>query len=302
MLFSVIIPTYNRAHLLAKGLDALASQTFKDFEVIICDDGSTDNTKELVDSYKNLLPGLQYIKIQNSGWASKPRNTAMNKAKGKWICFLDSDDHWLSSKLQVVFENIKRFPKTDVFFHDVNIVTREGKLVYVFKGRELNKKNSFTNLLFKGNKIPLSSACVRAEAIKAIGNFEEDTSFFNAEDYDFWIRAARAGCNFTHIRQILGNHLAHDSNISSGETYDRNALKVPDKYSVYLSAEKLRQYKLYRQYRMGIISYQRQDFDEAKQSFRSLLFKRNFETQAKSAVRLFEIAKLQLTGGLKKKN
>ncbi len=93
---SVIIPTYNRAHFLCEALDSALSQTFKDFEIIIVDDGSTDNTKQVLEKYGSRI---YYIYQENKGRA-EARNTGIRRAKGEHIAFLDDDDIWLPNKLE----------------------------------------------------------------------------------------------------------------------------------------------------------------------------------------------------------
>ena len=90
--FSVVIPTFNQDSFLKKAINSVLQQTFKDFEIIIIDNNSTDNTEETV-KYFN-LENIQYEKISNGGIIAKSRNLGIKKAKGKWIAFLDSDDDW----------------------------------------------------------------------------------------------------------------------------------------------------------------------------------------------------------------
>jgi len=96
-LISVIIPTYNRAHLIKRSAQSVLNQTYKNLELIIVDDGSTDNTKEIIDSIKD--ERIVYIKQENQG-VSAARNTGVEKAKGKYIAFQDSDDVWHLDKLE----------------------------------------------------------------------------------------------------------------------------------------------------------------------------------------------------------
>ena len=100
--FSVIIPTYNRAHMLERAIKSVLAQTYKNFELIVVDDGSTDETKELLSKYKD----IHYYKIDNSG-VSFARNFGVSKSKGKYLCFLDSDDEWLNEKLKAQYQQIE---------------------------------------------------------------------------------------------------------------------------------------------------------------------------------------------------
>lgn len=97
--FSIVIPTYNRASFLAKGINSVLEQTINDWELIIIDDGSTDNTKEIVESYEDVR--IKYIYQKNSE-RSTARNNGVKHSSGKWICFLDSDDYYLSNHLETL--------------------------------------------------------------------------------------------------------------------------------------------------------------------------------------------------------
>ena len=108
ILVSVIIPTYNRAKLLKRAIESVLNQTFQDFELIVVDDGSTDDTKEIVKSFNNQK--IIYIYQENFGGAALPKNVGIKMAQGKYIAILDSDDEWLPEKLQkqvTLFERSK---------------------------------------------------------------------------------------------------------------------------------------------------------------------------------------------------
>lgn len=101
--FSVIIPTYNRATLLEVAIRSVVAQTFSDWELLVVDDGSTDNTAALVQSYAASDPRIKYIYQQNSE-RSAARNNGIKQSQGKYICFLDSDDFYLSNRLELLFQ------------------------------------------------------------------------------------------------------------------------------------------------------------------------------------------------------
>jgi len=109
---SVIIPTYNRASWLRGAIDSVLDQTFADFELIVVDDGSTDNTKEIVADYGDKI---RYFYQPNKG-PSAARNTGIGQAKADLICFLDSDDRWIKNKLQTQVEFIRQNPLTKISY------------------------------------------------------------------------------------------------------------------------------------------------------------------------------------------
>src|SRR6516162_2060116 len=122
---SVVITTYNRAHLLGRAIDSVLAQTYSDFELIIADDGSTDETAALVQRY--LQPAhpfhsrIRYFYQENEG-KSVALNNALLRTRGEWIAFLDSDDTWLAEKLEWQFRALAKFPECGACFTDCQFV------------------------------------------------------------------------------------------------------------------------------------------------------------------------------------
>jgi glycosyltransferase involved in cell wall biosynthesis len=102
---SVIIPTYNRAHLVLRAIQSVLSQTFADFELIVVDDGSVDNRREAVARFDD--PRIQYIRLERNRGLGAARNVDTDAARGEYIAFLDSDDEWLESKLAEQLEQAR---------------------------------------------------------------------------------------------------------------------------------------------------------------------------------------------------
>jgi len=113
--FSVIIPTYNRAKAILEATGSVLNQSFVDFELLVIDDGSTDNTKELVTEIAKKDERLIYI-YQNNAERSAARNCGINLSKGKYICFLDSDDIYLPNHLQLFYKTIEKHNFEKAFF------------------------------------------------------------------------------------------------------------------------------------------------------------------------------------------
>lgn len=180
--FSVIIPTFNRAPLLKIAVDSVLNQTFSSFELIIIDDGSCDNTKDFISSCKD--ERIIYKNQTNSGVAHA-RNRGLERSKGDFIAFLDSDDRWLDTKLEKTCEYIKRFPLISIF-HTEEIWYQGGKFL---AHREKHKKPS--GFVYE-NALPLccisiSTAVIKKDVFSDVGTFDE--SLEACEDYDFWLRA-----------------------------------------------------------------------------------------------------------------
>lgn len=104
---SVILPAYNSSSFIGETIDSVLNQTFKNFELIVVDDGSTDKTKEIIEEFIKKDERVKYFYQKNSGGPSKPKNFGISKAKGKYIAFLDHDDIWISDKLEKQLSSFK---------------------------------------------------------------------------------------------------------------------------------------------------------------------------------------------------
>lgn len=178
---SIIIPTYNYARFLPEAIESVLKQTYKDYEIIVVDDGSTDNTKEIIDKYKDKI---RYIYQENKGLPSA-RNTGIKSAKGEYFAFLDSDDVFLPEKLEL---QIGRFDRNSslgmvytyrCFFNEKGVRKKS-----ISENRFLVGK--IQTELFLGNVIPVSSTVVNRKCFEKVGLFDE--SLTSAEDYDLWLR------------------------------------------------------------------------------------------------------------------
>ena len=198
-LISVIVVTYNRAHYLKDALDSIFRQTFKDYEVILVDDGSTDNTKEIVEQFK----GIRYI-YQEHGGISKARNTAIKAAKGKWIATLDSDDLWKEVKLQKQVDYLETHP-------DCRIVYAAFQNFTDIPEEKLNERQ--VKLFQTADKCDLASALIDARLFDEIGLYDE--TFEWGEDIDWIFRLRFYRVDMTHyIDEVLYLRRIHSSNIS----------------------------------------------------------------------------------------
>ncbi len=181
-LFTVIIPTFNRKDFLKIAVNSVFDQTFDDFEIIIIDDGSTDDTKQMLYEYSDKR--IKYFYQENKG-VSFARNKGLEQSNGKYIAFLDSDDRWVANKLEKTFEYINNFPEIKIF-HTEEVWYRRGKLL------NQNKKHKKPDGYVYFNALPIccigmSTAVVEKELFDDVGIF--DQSLPACEDYDFWLRA-----------------------------------------------------------------------------------------------------------------
>lgn len=179
-LIDIIIPTYNRALVLKRAIDSVLNQSFRDFHLIIVDDGSTDHTQEILSEYE-YNPQLTLLKKSNAG-VSSARNFGVANSSASWIAFLDSDDEWLPLKLQKAVDFIKGSPTTE-FIHTDEIWIRHGVRVNPPLKYKKHQENLFERSLEFCIISPSTSLMTRALFDK-YGPFNE--SYPVCEDYDLW--------------------------------------------------------------------------------------------------------------------
>lgn len=200
--FSVIIPTYNRATLIEKTIRSVLNQTFDDFEIIIIDDGSIDNTEEIVAAVKS--EKIIYQKKKNEERAVA-RNTGTKMAKGNYITFLDSDDLFYQNHLQIAFENIQKNKQPEIFHTRYEIISEENKI--------LEQKNILDNhinqKLIEGNFMSCNGVFLRNDIAKQ-NLFNEDRNISALEDWELWLRIA-SQYKISYSNVITSAIVNHDS-------------------------------------------------------------------------------------------
>ena len=205
---SVIIPTYNRAHLVGRAIHSVLNQTYQDFELIVVDDGSTDNTEEVVKSFNN--ERIKYIKHEKNKGGSAARNTGIKDSKGEYIAFLDSDDEWLEEKLKKqveVFQN--KDSRVGIVYVNFSIVNEKGESV----GKKQGPKGLIFRELLNSNCVgTTSSVVVRRECFKKVGGFDETLP--SCQDWDMWLRLARH-YEFDFIPEELLKYFQHENRIGT---------------------------------------------------------------------------------------
>ncbi len=180
MEISVVIPTFNRAHTLKRCVDSVLSQSYSPFEILVVDDGSTDDTSEILKTYGDKII---VFKTENSG-VSAARNYAIARSKGGWVALLDSDDEWLPNRLQEQVDYLKIFPNIKLV-HGEEIWVRNGKRV---NPKKIHKKSG--GYIYQ-NCLPLccispSASLIKKEILEEFGGFDE--AFPVCEDYDLWLK------------------------------------------------------------------------------------------------------------------
>ncbi|MDA8985312.1 glycosyltransferase [Candidatus Pelagibacter sp.] len=227
-LISIVIPTYNHAKFIGKALKSVLDQTYKNWEAIVIDNHSTDQTKQILDNYTD--PRIKYFKINNNGIIAKSRNLGIKKATGEWIAFLDSDDWWTEDKLEICFNNI--INNIDFIYHDLEIINNQSNSFFKgkkYKGRALNKPILLDLLIggiAEGNAIGNSSVIVRKNLLIKIGGISENINLVASEDYNTWLRIAQITDKFKYLKKRLGYYLIHNASAQKRD------LSIPHKESV----------------------------------------------------------------------
>jgi len=180
MQVSVIIPTYNRAQRLGKAIDSVLAQSHQDFELIVVDDGSEDNTDELIENYNS---DIVYIRQENSG-AAAARNRGIEKARYNLLAFLDSDDWFAENKLKTQIQAMNRNPSC-LISHTNEIWYRNGQIL----NQKLKHRKSSGDIFAQSLElcaVGMSTIMIHKEIFDRYGFFDE--GYPCCEDYEFWLR------------------------------------------------------------------------------------------------------------------
>ena len=189
---SVIIATYNCAEYISEAIDSVISQTFQDFEIIIVDDGSTDDTRKILDHYLNNYDNIKYIYQENQG-PGIARNIAIENSKGEYIAFLDADDMWFQDRLEIGVKILDEDSEIGLVHGiDINLLAN-GKLINNNQKTKRNKLSGYIadDLLLRKIHINGGTVLFRRECVKKVGLIDENLSKIGVEDRDLWYRIAR---------------------------------------------------------------------------------------------------------------
>lgn len=215
---SVIIPVYNGAKFLSRSIESVINQTFKNWELIIVDDGSTDNSKEIILGYVNKDNRITYYWEPNSGTPARPKNTAFQYVKGQYVAYLDQDDEWLPEKLEKQLAVFAKYPneKIGLVGCSAHSVNEEG----FSKAVPPNSKTDVKlfellnyNYIFSNSSVLLLSAVVRD-----IGDRDESKEMGYTEDWDMWVRVLAGGYTVRIIEEPLFKYVTHADNMSRATT------------------------------------------------------------------------------------
>jgi glycosyltransferase involved in cell wall biosynthesis len=209
----VIIPTYNQAAFLHDALQSVAAQDFSNWNALVINNMSTDDTQTVVDSFKE--PRISMLDFSNDGIIAASRNLGIFRSSAKYIAFLDSDDWWFPHKLRRCVEQLET--GFDLVCH-AEEWKRGASSRHVSYGPECRAE--YRTLLLRGNCLSTSAVMGRTSMFQQVGGFSTNPEFTTAEDYDLWLRLAERRYNFTFLDETLGVFRVHSMSASS--SVDRN--------------------------------------------------------------------------------
>lgn len=207
---SVIIPTFNYAEFISDSIDSVLTQTFKDLEIIVVDDGSTDNTKDILQKYSNKI---KYYYQDNKGPASA-RNMGIKKATGSYVCFLDSDDIFIPNKLQIQIDTFNSISKQNTALLYSNFTSVNKKLnlnIQHYQCPKFKCHGHALDYLKSHNFINTSTVMIRKDYLYDVGLFDEQLKYL--EDYALWLKLGLK-YEFFHISNFLVKTRSHNKNYS----------------------------------------------------------------------------------------
>ena len=197
-LFSIVIPCYNHAHFLPQCLDSVLEQEYKNWEAVVVNDGSPDNTNEVVQKYSAEDPRIKLV-VKENGGLSSARNFGIVNALGNRFIFLDADDFLYENCLEKIALIIQDADEKTLIQYGYTYVKENGK--EVLSHTKAQKKEFLIPDIFKGNLGPCHSICISRSLALAAGSFDE--SLKSVEDWDFWMRAVKAGGTQKIIPEML---------------------------------------------------------------------------------------------------
>lgn len=224
-LVSVIVPVYDRAHLVAETIESILIQTYQPVEIILINDGSKDDTLSVLREYKRRFPSqIRVIDQPNQGQIIA-KNNGIKIARGNYIAFLDSDDLWMEDKLE---RQIPFFePGVGLVYSGTEIIDEEGQTLRVDLADETISGNIYPQLLVK-NRMTGGTVVVTAESLNQVGLFSSD--FKAAENWDLWLRICKA-YSARVVRDPLVKYRIHSQNMSGdGQLMLRAKLQIIQKH------------------------------------------------------------------------
>lgn len=224
---SIVIPTYNRARDLARALESVSRQSFTDWEVIVVDNHSSDDTDAVVADFHD--DRIQLLKIHNQGVIAASRNLGLRQACGRYVAFLDSDDWWTTDKLAQSVRALEA--GADVVYHDAWLVSQADQTRFRRRAKTwLLREPVAADLIARGNALVNSTVVLRRDLLLQIGGLCELPELVAIEDYDAWIRLAQLGARFMRLPAVLAYYWAGGGNTSNPQRLLTNTAALVERH------------------------------------------------------------------------
>ncbi len=230
--FSVIIPAYNAASTIGRAVESVMRQTQPAHEIIVVDDGSTDDTAASLERYQDHIKLLR----QPNGGVGAAHNTAIAKATGEFVVLIDADDEWEPTRLQRIGEYAKAHPDIDLITTEARVMFPDGtsKLYYADGGREFPDSSRQVEAILRRNFI-YGGAAVRLEAMRRVGGFDVEAP--HQGEYEVWVRLLVSGSRAGLVRDPLcfyhHSGAGHSADVAgASRTIERVLLHVVEEHSL----------------------------------------------------------------------
>ena len=219
-LVSIIMPAYNAAQYISESIQSVIDQTYTNWELIVIDDGSTDETAEIVKNCAAKETRILYL-YQENGKQGKARNFGINKSSGEYIAFLDADDLWVTDKLEIQAKYLLEHPNIDLVFSQGYFLEVGGNRNFDVLIKESWTIDDFP-LFIENNRIPILSVILKRAKLIIVDCFEENIEIQNVEDYHLWMKLLLHHCIFASIPNRLFYYRIHPEQ----QTYNNNNVSI----------------------------------------------------------------------------
>lgn len=206
---SVVVPCFNHARFLPRAVQCILAQTFADWEAIVVDDGSTDDTPQVGAQFTDSR--VRYIRQENRG-LSGARNAGIRAAEGRYLAFLDADDEWEPRFLETCHSILSALGGVAAVVTLSSFIDERGQ-VLPQSGGQIVEPASFGNRLLEGGFFPVHAVLVRADVVRSVGMFDE--SLTSVEDWDLWLRIVRHGAKVAGTPHVLARYRVSTNSMST---------------------------------------------------------------------------------------
>jgi len=227
---TVVVPAYQAESFLPATLATVAQQTALPFELIVVDDGSTDDTCNITEIFALAHPELRMRLLREPHRGpGAARNAGVRAARSDWIAFLDSDDLWHPSKLESMLTAMRAHPDANIYCHNEAIRSLDGSQQVTDYGARIHYGLPLARQLFRNNCFSTSAVVCRRELVLRCGGFDETLS--SAQDYDLWLRMS-PDLVPRFVPEVLGTYVLREGNISTSRYWRRllNILRVKHRH------------------------------------------------------------------------